>query len=125
MRTATAIPTRARTRTNARTRTLVAGFSIAAAALLAGTGCPMPNNGGTGGMTTNTTGDATAGQATYSNRCATCHSLGSFDSQGFAGDLANHSNQIVNNLSSINGAMSGITLTDTEIADLQAFIAQN
>ena len=81
-------------------------------------------NDNTGGLT----GDATRGQDIYNNgtnnatACATCHTLGTVDTQGFADDLKQHVDDIDNDLGSLNTAMTGMTLTDQEIADLKAYI---
>lgn len=89
------------------------GSSIVFAAIVAGilAGCqqPAPSTGGGGGG-----GDAVAGQATFNQRCASCHT---------PGQIAGSANRITNNLATVNIAMIGITLSDTEVANLQAFLA--
>ena len=90
--------------------------TMAALALLL-TGCPTNTTPPPG-----VTGDAASGKTVYDNICAFCHSLGSYDTQGFAGDLKGHETQVVNNMGSINTNMAGITLTDQQVADLKAFI---
>ena len=70
-------------------------------------------------------GDLAAGQALYANQCASCHSLATFDSSGFAGDLSGGSNRLVNNLGALSGAMNGMTLSDQERIDLGAFLDAN
>lgn len=60
------------------------------------------------------TGDAAAGQTLFNAECVSCHT---------AAALAPVAGNIVNDLGTINPAMSGITLTDQQIADLQAFLA--
>ncbi len=84
------------------------GFAALIGLVLAG--CP------TSGTPSNTgvTGSATAGQADFSQTCSACHAASSL--VGFQG-------RITNNMGSINPAMSGITLTDQQVADLKAFIA--
>jgi len=72
--------------------------------------------------TTTTTLAASAGQQIYDARCAGCHSAGSHDTMGFAGNLARRGNRLVNNLGQIDRAMSGLMLTDQEISDLAAFL---
>lgn len=76
------------------------------------------DNGGGGGN-----GDATAGQAKYNADCASCHSLGTFDPSGFAGDLKNTGDDLVADLGSLDALMAGLTLSAQEIADLNAFFA--
>lgn len=66
--------------------------------------------------------DPNAGRDLYNRRCAGCHSAGGDDTSGFAGDLAGTGNRLVPNLGSLDGAMSGLTLTDEEIADLAAYL---
>ena len=67
-------------------------------------------------------GDFAAGQSDYDARCASCHDAGTHDSDGgFAKDLAGKGSLLVNDLSTINGAMS-MTLSNQEILDLQAFL---
>ena len=80
-------------------------FLTLAGLILCVCGCaPQPGNG-----------DATAGQATFNQRCSGCHA---------APDLAGSENIITNDMVTVNVAMAGITLTDTEVANLRAFIAQ-
>ena len=57
---------------------------------------------------------AIAGQAKFASACARCHS---------ASSLRSTANLITNNMGTLSGSMSGITLTDQEVADLQAYIA--
>ncbi len=94
-----------------RTRTylLVICGSVALLAFMLA-GCPTsttPSN-------TGVTGSATAGQAEFSQTCAACHT---------ASALVGFQNRITNNMGTISPAMAGITLTDQQVADLQAFIA--
>ena len=101
---------------------LVCSLTIIAVSIaLSGSSCP--SGGGSGGLT----GNAAAGQTKYTNSCGGCHALGSFDTTTAAGanDLHGKSSSVVNNLGSINAAMTGITLTDQEVADLKAFISAN
>jgi mono/diheme cytochrome c family protein len=58
----------------------------------------------------------------YDTACASCHSAGAHDPSGFAGDLAGKGAFLVNDLGTISGAMSGMTLTNKEIEDLAAFL---
>jgi mono/diheme cytochrome c family protein len=60
------------------------------------------------------TGTAAAGQTTFDQKCAGCHS---------ASILHGRANKIVNNMVSISFGMAGLTLTDQEVADLQAYAA--
>lgn len=76
------------------------------------------DNGGGGGN-----GDAAAGQTKYNDACASCHSLGSFDPSGLAGDLKDTGDDLVADLGSLDAGMSGLTLSAQEIADLKAFFA--
>jgi hypothetical protein len=79
---------------------------IAVVALSLGNGCPP---------TVPLTGDALAGQTLYNQMCASCHPFPSL--------LKPSADNIVNNLGTINPAMAGITLTNQQIAQLQAFLA--
>jgi len=78
-----------------------------------GSSTPTPTPTPTPTTPTTPTGSPTAGQAKYDAACASCHS---------AGSLAGKGDLLVNNLGAINPLMNGITLTDQEIADLQAFL---
>ena len=102
------------------------GTASALVATLLVAGCPTTTDdsvtGNTNSNSSTTTGEATAGQTVYTQRCASCHSLGSFDSSGSAGNLRGRSSQVVTNLGSISFSMTGITLTSQEVADLKAFI---
>lgn len=90
----------------------IAAFAsgLAVPMLLTG-GCPTTDTQ----LPSDIVGDATAGQQEFSDRCANCHTKSS---------VAGARNQISNNLGSLGFAMSGITLTDQEIADLRAYLAQ-
>ncbi len=74
--------------------------------ILAAGGCPTTPGG--------TTGDAAAGQTLFSQECSGCHT---------AAALAPARSRITNDLGTINAAMNGITLTDQQVADLQAYLA--
>ena len=63
-----------------------------------------------------------AGQLIYEQQCASCHRLGSFDTDGFAHDLAQEADPLVNDLGTIDEAMAGLVLTDQELQDLAAFL---
>ncbi len=71
-------------------------------------GCPTTTTPNT------TTGNAADGQAKFNSTCAGCHT---------ASTLAGVRDMITNNMGTINAAMSGITLTNQQVADLQAFLA--
>jgi mono/diheme cytochrome c family protein len=76
------------------------------AALILG-GCPSPST--TGG------GDANdPGQAEFAQLCGRCHTPAS---------VAPARGRITTNMGTVSGAMSGITLTAQQIADLQAYLA--
>ena len=86
---------------------LVPALLVLVALSLGVTGCPIRLPGGQ-------TGDAAAGQALFTQRCSGCHS---------AAELAPVRFLIVSNLGTLNSAMSGITLTTEEIANIRAFLA--
>jgi len=75
-------------------------------------------------------GDPAAGQARYDSECNVCHAAGAHDTTTAAGgnDLGGRgqalidAGRLVNDLSTTDGAMSGITLTDQEILDMAAFL---
>ncbi len=79
---------------------------LAVVALLAG--CPPTTTVVTGG-------DPAAGQATFNTRCSGCHPN--------PAALAGTQNLITNNMGTVNLAMTGVILSDTEVANLQAFVA--
>ena len=54
--------------------------------------------------------------------CGSCHRLGSFDTEGFADDLAQHGDELVNDLGTINEAMAELVLTNQELQDLAPFL---
>jgi hypothetical protein len=60
-------------------------------------------------------GDSASGQTLYSQRCASCHPS--------ASSLKSVSGLITNNLGSVSSRMNGITLTDQQVLDLQAYLA--
>ena len=74
-----------------------------------GSGCP--------GGTPPPVGDPAAGQALFAQRCASasCHPN--------PATLKSVANLIVNNLGTVNPVMTGITLTDQQVADLKAYLA--
>ncbi|MFO0837785.1 MAG: cytochrome c [Phycisphaerae bacterium] len=74
-------------------------------------GCPTQTDTQT---PSDLTGNAAAGQAIFAQRCASCHS---------ARGLSGREGRITNNMGSVLSAMRGITLTDQEVVELQAFIA--
>jgi len=57
---------------------------------------------------------AQAGAAKFASACAGCHS---------ASSLRSGAGLIMNDLGSLSSRMSGITLTDAEVADLKAYLA--
>ncbi len=81
---------------------------LGVAGVLFGTlgGCPKPPTG--------VTGDPNAGQTEFAQLCSACHTPATVS-------LAR--SRITNNMGSINAAMSGITLTDQQVVDLQAYLA--
>lgn len=90
-------------------------------------GCPLATNTNTNTNSNSSSlvGDAVAGQTVYVERCASCHSLGSFDASGSAGNLHGRAGSIIANLASYSSAMRGITLTAQEVADIKAFVQAN
>lgn len=71
------------------------------------------------------TGDLVAGQVIYEDDCASCHRLGSFDTTGSFRDLSGAGDDLVNDLGTLSGLMSGLVYTDQELADLAAFLDAN
>ena len=67
-------------------------------------------------------GSFEAGRAKYDADCAGCHAAGTYDPNGFAGDIAGTGNLLVNDLGTLDPGMNGILITDQEILDLQAFL---
>ncbi|MCB9857420.1 MAG: cytochrome c [Phycisphaerales bacterium] len=88
-----------------RTATLV----IALVAALSIVGCGTMTN-----VVPTDNAAALAGETTFANDCARCHSASSL--KGSAG-------QIINDLGSLDSAMNGITLTDEEVTNLKAYLA--
>lgn len=76
----------------------------------------------TSSTTTTTLASATRGRKIYDGRCAVCHSAGSYDPSGIAPDLAKKGALLVADLSTIDPLMTGLVLTEQEIADLSAFL---
>jgi len=75
-------------------------------------------------VTTTTMGPSiTMGAAVYDSRCQFCHSAGAHDMTGGpGGQLARKGSLLRNDLGSINLQMTGLTLTNAELADLAAFL---
>lgn len=68
-------------------------------------------------------GNAVNGEQIYDTDCSFCHSAGAHDpTSEFASDLAGDGALLVTDLSTLSSEMSGITLTDQDIADLTAFL---
>ncbi len=85
---------------------LLAG--IMAMCLLVGSSCPIR---------TTTTGNAGNGKTLFDTRCVGCHNGGP------AAVLhATSAGLVQNNMANVNAAMTGITLTDQEVADVKAFL---
>jgi mono/diheme cytochrome c family protein len=63
-----------------------------------------------------------AGRLIYDARCASCHRMGSYDTRGYAGTLANRGSKLRENLGRLDGDMSGILLSADDIADLKSFL---
>jgi mono/diheme cytochrome c family protein len=79
---------------------------IALAGLCLGAvGCPV---------TPPVVGDAAAGETKFNSTCSGCHT---------AAAIAPDRNLIRANMGTLNSAMSGITLTNQEVADLKAYLA--
>lgn len=57
---------------------------------------------------------ALAGQTKFNSICINCH---------IAAFLAPNADRITNDMGTVNSRMSGITLTDQEVSDLQAYLA--
>lgn len=93
-------------RSTSRRMTTLAGSLVAALCIV---GC-----GTMGTISTVTDAAAMAGQTTFANDCANCHT---------ASSLKSASGKITNNLGSLSSAMNGITLTDTEVSNLMAYLA--
>lgn len=68
-------------------------------------------------------GNAATGQEIYDAQCGFCHAAGAHDANAeLASDLAGDGALLVPDLGTIDGAMSGVLLTEQEIADLAAFL---
>ena len=75
--------------------------------------------------TTSTTtggGNIALGRHDYDNRCSSCHAAGAHDPNGFAGDLAGKGDNLVPDLGTIDGDMDGILLSDSQLANMAAFL---
>jgi cytochrome c2 len=74
--------------------------------------------------TTTTGGDPLeSGRVLYDARCASCHAVGSHDPIGeSAGDIINQGGNLTLDLGELSPAMTGITLTEQELADLAYFL---
>ncbi len=62
-------------------------------------------------------GAAAAGETLFNSRCIGCHVAG-------AASIVEDRARITNDMGTVNAAMTGVTLTDQEVADLQALAAQ-
>jgi hypothetical protein len=68
-------------------------------------------------------GNIALGRQDYDDRCSFCHAAGSHDPDAeFAGDLAGKGDNLVSDLGTIDGSMSGIMMSDPEIANMAAFL---
>jgi mono/diheme cytochrome c family protein len=85
------------------TKRTVVYLSTAALLALALAGCPQPAP----------TGDTAAGEALFNARCIGCHPN--------PADVS--ATAVVNDLGTINPAMTGVTLTDQEAADVKAYLS--
>jgi hypothetical protein len=68
-----------------------------------------------------------AGQAVYDNRCAPCHTLGTYDAVGFAPNLSGREGNIATvfptpGAPGVGPSHSTSTLSATELTNLTAFI---
>jgi len=88
----------------------VGGFAAACLLGFSLGGCPTDG----AQLPTDIVGDATAGQTTFTDTCARCHT---------ARSVASTRSRITNDMGTVAYSMRGITLTDQEIADLRAFLA--
>ena len=86
------------------------------------TATPSPTPTATPTPTPAPGGGFAAGQAKYDADCASCHRAGSHDTSGSFGDVAGTGGLLVPNLGNIDGGMNGITMSNQEILDLQAFL---
>jgi mono/diheme cytochrome c family protein len=86
------------------TRRWLAALVVAVASTVVTlTGCTPPVGGG----------DATAGQTKFNASCVNCHS---------AASLRGTASFVTNDLGTLTPAMTGITLTDQEVADVRAYL---
>ncbi len=79
-------------------------------------------------MSTTTTtmggGNIAAGTADYDARCAFCHAAGAHDTSAeFANDLAQLGAALVADLGTIDGSMTGLLMSPTELLDMDAFLS--
>jgi hypothetical protein len=72
--------------------------------------------------TTTLLSPAARGKLIYDGRCAGCHSAGSYDTTGFAGNLANTGQLLINDLGIIDASMANLILTNGQVLDLAAFL---
>lgn len=84
-------------------------------------GCPPMETPPTGDGNGDGQTDLEAGQAVYTESCALCHSLGAFDTEGFAGDLQGQSAAIT--IEFVNAHIAPTELTQPQVDNLQLFVA--
>ena len=87
-------------------RKCLAGLALAA-------GCLAVSLAGCGVLPGGTTGNALAGATLFNQSCATCHSGAS---------LRGAASRVVNDLGTLAPAMTGIILSDQQVADVKAFL---
>ena len=76
--------------------------------------------------TPNPTPTPTTGQAVYDTNCAGCHLLGTYDAAGSAPNLSGKGSLVTSKFPTAGAAgHKGITLTATQISDVQAFLNAN
>jgi mono/diheme cytochrome c family protein len=63
---------------------------------------------------------ADAGKAVYDTRCASCHTLGSYDTEGTERDLSRRGKKMT---VAFVAAHTGSSINDEELANLKAFLA--
>lgn len=76
-------------------------------------------------MVTSTTMGPSAierGRILYDLECAGCHKAGSYDTRGFAGDLAGRGEKMRTDLGVIDESMDGLIYSADEVADFVAFL---
>jgi len=98
------------------------GQSVALACPCDGATSTATSSTSTTTTSTTTLSPAAAGQALYDSICSVCHRAGSYDTDGFAPNLAKKGNLVVQNLGSINSQMSPYVLTKDEVAAVRAFL---